>query len=172
MTESIKIVALNSQFVMWEAKPVADMRARTRKLFLFYTEKSIMQISFAFFLKKRKRVRLSIRKSHSLWKIHINEDGKLVCYYGVGEGSGVEDDSGVGVGSGVGDGSGLEDGPGAVDDSGVGAGAPGGHRTNLVLSVPPFSSPLKKMIRLASKLRNLMWFRISVSRLATSLALP
>ena len=71
MTESIKIVALNSQFVMWEAKPVADMRARTRKLFLFYTEKSIMQISFAFFLKKAKaseafdkKISLALENSH------------------------------------------------------------------------------------------------------------
>ena len=123
---------------MWEAKPVADVRARARKLFLFYTEKSIMQIFFALFQKKRKRVRLSIRKSHSLWKIHINDDGKLVYYCGVGDGSGVADGSGTEVAS------------------GVGAGAPGGHKISLVLSVPPFSSPLKMLIRLASKLRKAM----------------
>lgn len=109
-----------------------------------------MQISFALFQKKRKRVRLSLRKSHSLWKVHINEDEKLVYYCGVG------DSSGVGDGSGLIDGSGLVDGSGPVDGSAVGAGAPGGHKTNLVLSVPPFSSPLKMLIRLASKLRKTM----------------
>ncbi len=79
-----------------------------------------MQISFALFQKKRKRVRLSIRKSHSLWKVHIVTDAKVVYWLGVGVGSGVEDGSGVGVGSGVEDGSGL------VDESGVGGVAPAG----------------------------------------------
>ncbi len=79
-----------------------------RKLYLFYTENSLMQISFALFQKKRKRVRLSIRKSHSLWKVHIVTDAKVVYWLGVGVGSGVEDGSGL------------------VDESGVGGVAPAG----------------------------------------------
>jgi hypothetical protein len=71
MPESIKIVAFDSQFVMWEAKPVADVRVRARKLFLFYTEKSIMQISFALFPDKAKaseaflsKISLALENSH------------------------------------------------------------------------------------------------------------
>ncbi len=37
MPESIKIVAFNSQFVMWKAKPVADVRVRGAKvIFILY----------------------------------------------------------------------------------------------------------------------------------------
>ncbi len=51
MTESIKIVAFNSRFVVRRAKFIADVRVQTRKTFLFYTDKQKMQISFALFLK-------------------------------------------------------------------------------------------------------------------------
>jgi len=71
MTESVKIVALDSRVVMWEAKPVADVRCRSAKdIFILYRKINYANLFCPFSEKAKaseafdKKISLALESSH------------------------------------------------------------------------------------------------------------